>query len=129
MRTRLIELGTLKRASDPEPDLVAELFRANASKMCCPDCNRKLVVGRTYSEDDVDWGDERKCEACGKPISPARIEALPNALRCAVCQEKLDRGEAVGEADYCDYCGGIMVLRLTAGRSAGYSMRCSDCGR
>ena len=31
------------------------------------------------------------CEACGKPISPERLEALPTARRCVPCQEKLEK--------------------------------------
>lgn len=27
-----------------------------------------------------------KCEVCGKPIEPARLEALPHARRCMTCK-------------------------------------------
>lgn len=29
-----------------------------------------------------------KCEACGKPIEPARLEALPQARLCLACKAK-----------------------------------------
>lgn len=30
------------------------------------------------------------CEACGEPIDPARLEALPHALYCLDCQRRLE---------------------------------------
>lgn len=33
------------------------------------------------------------CVDCQRPISPRRLEAVPEAARCAPCQEKLERGE------------------------------------
>jgi len=37
------------------------------------------------------------CENCGRPISIARLEAIPYAPRCAECQTKVDRGETEEE--------------------------------
>ncbi|MSP14228.1 MAG: hypothetical protein EXR62_14890 [Chloroflexi bacterium] len=31
------------------------------------------------------------CERCGKPIDPARLEALPEASLCFVCKVELER--------------------------------------
>jgi DnaK suppressor protein len=33
------------------------------------------------------------CEQCGNPINERRLEAVPWARNCIVCQEKLERGE------------------------------------
>lgn len=35
--------------------------------------------------DRVDAGTYGTCESCGRPIAPARLEALPAARRCIVC--------------------------------------------
>jgi phage/conjugal plasmid C-4 type zinc finger TraR family protein len=32
------------------------------------------------------------CEACDRPIPPARRAALPGVARCTECQEALERG-------------------------------------
>jgi DnaK suppressor protein len=34
-----------------------------------------------------------ECEVCGTPINERRLEAVPWATHCIVCQEKLERGE------------------------------------
>ncbi len=39
------------------------------------------IAGGTYGE----------CEACGAPIAPARLKALPWARFCLACQEKQSR--------------------------------------
>ncbi len=33
-----------------------------------------------------------RCLRCGKPIAPARLEALPWAAHCIACRSELDRG-------------------------------------
>lgn len=39
-----------------------------------------------------EWGmsSERLCEVCGEPIPAKRLEAVPNARRCVVCQSQND---------------------------------------
>ncbi len=44
----------------------------------------------------VDWGSYGNCEACGKPIGEARLEALPTARYCIEDQSKQDRGRRNG---------------------------------
>jgi RNA polymerase-binding transcription factor len=36
------------------------------------------------------------CETCGERISLRRLSALPDAVTCLPCQERLERGEAKG---------------------------------
>ncbi len=36
------------------------------------------------------------CAACGGPIPPARLRALPFAVRCLPCQERLENGRMGG---------------------------------
>ena len=40
----------------------------------------------------IDAGTFGTCLRCGKPIAPARLEALPWAAHCVDCQAILDRG-------------------------------------
>jgi RNA polymerase-binding transcription factor DksA len=42
----------------------------------------------------VEWhenGHRGLCEDCRRPIDPARLEAIPCATRCVLCQEKWER--------------------------------------
>ena len=39
----------------------------------------------------LDDGTYGTCQRCGKPISPARLEALPWAAHCIECQASIDR--------------------------------------
>jgi DnaK suppressor protein len=44
----------------------------------------------------VDSGSYGNCEACGKPIGEARLEAIPTARYCIEDQSKQDRGRRNG---------------------------------
>jgi DnaK suppressor protein len=44
----------------------------------------------------VDLGSYGQCEACGQPISEARLEAIPTARFCIDDQSKHDRGRRNG---------------------------------
>jgi RNA polymerase-binding protein DksA len=39
----------------------------------------------------IDAGTYGECARCGNPISPARLRALPTAVHCIRCAEKLGR--------------------------------------
>ncbi|MBK8097513.1 MAG: TraR/DksA family transcriptional regulator [Planctomycetes bacterium] len=39
----------------------------------------------------LDAGTYGRCDACGKPIAPARLEALPWATRCIGCAAAAER--------------------------------------
>ncbi len=41
----------------------------------------------------LDEGTFGRCTRCGRPIAPARLEALPWAAHCIECQTALDRGQ------------------------------------
>ncbi len=126
MKASLLRAGMLKRAMDPEPALVFELFKQSASKLTCPECDAELTTHAVY---EANWGDAPKCEGCDEPIAAARLAAVPGALLCAACQQKVDRGEAVGPAEYCEHCGGIMVLRRTTKSIRRFVEVCSSCGK
>jgi hypothetical protein len=126
MKTSLQRIGMLRRAMDPEPSLVVELFRRAADKLTCPECDSALTV---RDIDDADWGAAPNCEGCEQPIPAARLAALPGATLCAACQQKVDRGEPVGQPDYCEHCGGIMVLKRTTKGIRRFVEVCSSCGK
>lgn len=41
----------------------------------------------------IDGGSYGRCETCGGEISPARLDALPYAIRCLPCAEKAEQAE------------------------------------
>lgn len=40
----------------------------------------------------LDHGDYGRCEGCGQPIHPRRLQARPHARLCIDCQAKQERG-------------------------------------
>jgi len=126
MRAWLHSVGMLRRATDSPPDLIVELFRNSRERFACPECDAVPLIEQPG---EADWPASRTCEVCGEPIPSARLTALPSATTCAACQERIDRGEPVGEVEYCPRCGGMLVMRQAGGGGARYVMRCSDCGR
>lgn len=43
----------------------------------------------------MDEGTYGVCEDCGERIAPKRLEALPHAIRCISCEEKLQTGSDI----------------------------------
>lgn len=41
-------------------------------------------------------GSYGRCDECGKPIPPARLQALPGVATCVRCQEEVERLAATG---------------------------------
>jgi len=42
------------------------------------------------AEEKIRHGTYGRCDACGQPIAPARLQAIPEAIRCVACA---DQGE------------------------------------
>jgi len=40
----------------------------------------------------IEDGTYGTCVECGKPIGQARLKAIPEAVTCVTCQEKIERG-------------------------------------
>lgn len=123
---RLIAARKLKPASELNLAMLAELFLALAERLPCPECGHVGLLIKRRSDLDGDWPCARSCTTCGKAIPNERLELYPNATLCAICQGKIDRGEPVGQSEYCPRCGSPMQLRLA--RSGGvtrYEMTCS----
>lgn len=127
MTRRLIAARRLKRTSELSLDMLAELFRGSAGSLICPDCGHTGLTLRSRSDLDEDWPGGRPCTVCGMLIPEERLELYPEATLCAACQGKIDRGETVGDMDYCPRCGAPMQLRQS--RSGGitrYEMACTN---
>ena len=126
---RLQSAGLLRRNSDATPEELIELLRAVAGRLACPDCAHQGLLTKVFTEDEDEWPEARCCEVCNRPIPAERLEAIPNATRCAACQSGIERGTAPAEVEYCRRCGSPMTLRQT--RSAGitrYVMACTAPG-
>jgi hypothetical protein len=44
----------------------------------------------------------RACSACGKGIAPARLEAIPDAVRCVECQRGREAAGEGGRVEWAD---------------------------
>jgi DnaK suppressor protein len=44
-------------------------------------------------------GDYGLCEACGDPIAPARLRAIPEVTTCVACQDAVERGARVAASE------------------------------
>jgi hypothetical protein len=118
VRLRLV--GMLRRDKDPDEQSVAVLFVEAAQQMTCRLCKEKQLFARpsTDSEggDPDDWQAAVLCAICREPIAPERLEAIPNAKRCAACQVKTESGALSDiEPDYCPHCGALVEVRVSRG--------------
>ncbi len=122
-----------RRDTEPDPELIAELFRSAAGRFECPDCQAKGLIVRASQveaeeQDDEAWGMARICQSCRRPIPRERLEVFPDTRLCVACQSKDDRKEQGGEVEYCPRCGSVMSLRQTSGAGlTRYKMTCPTC--
>ena len=127
---RLLVAGKLRRGSQPEWEILVELFRAAAQSFGCDDCGAEgMIVGPADDgEDDGDWGGGKNCEACGRPIASERLQALPATTLCTDCASKEEAGESLEPREFCPRCGAVMTLRQrTTGGLTRYQMICPGC--
>ena len=121
---RLRVLGLLRRSPHPPPELVSELLRVNIHRLRCDACREPglaLVTGdgsprsklARVDDDEGDWQQAVLCQVCHEPIPPERLEVLPNATRCAVCQTLADRGGEPAPVEYCPKCGALLEMRVS----------------
>jgi RNA polymerase-binding protein DksA len=50
---------------------------------------RQEMAGIEHALQKIEAGTYGLCDSCGKPIAPARLEALPAAALCLACKENL----------------------------------------
>ncbi len=128
MAKRLRASGKLRRDAKPDSQLVLELFLQELASESCTQCGCRSFTVSDYEMDENDWGDPILCEVCKKEVPPERLEIFPNEKRCAACKGKPAVDEE--QPEFCDSCGGLMVLRQRGGAGiTAYAMVCSDCGR
>jgi len=57
--------------------------------------SREVLVMRlkalARSEEKIREGTYGRCDACGQPIPPARLQAVPEATRCLPCARELEQ--------------------------------------
>jgi hypothetical protein len=112
MVRRLTAARKLRANRMPELEILYELFRAAAATMRCPQCGQ-VGLGVSNSLDDARaWPDAPRCIACGKPMSPERLEAIPDARLCAACQGLKEGGRAREETQFCPRCGAPLEVRI-----------------
>lgn len=114
----------LRADSEPELEIMVELLPAAAPRLACPQCGQ-LGLTASPAADDAEWPEPALCESCSKPIPPERLEAVPDATLCAVCQEQEELGQAETDTEYCPKCGAPMEVRLS--RSPGLARYVSVC--
>lgn len=109
----------------PDLGVLYELFRTSAAAFACPKCGAAGLDVREGS-DESDWPGPTPCAACGKPIAPERLEALPGVRLCAACQGAGERGRRPAERDLCTRCGAPLEVRVVRrGGSTRYVLGCS----
>lgn len=61
---------------------------------------RELLVARvkalSRAEEKVKEGTYGLCDSCGNPIPVGRLQAVPGAVHCVRCAERLERDDAAG---------------------------------
>ena len=61
---------------------------------------RELLVARlktlSRAEEKVREGTYGSCDSCGKQIPAGRLRAVPGAVQCVRCAERLERDDAAG---------------------------------
>ena len=127
MLARLRSISVLRREAKPEADLLIELFRCSVGKFTCHACDAVGLTARV--PDPLEWNATHKCIDCSAPIPKERLEIVPNAQRCVICETKShsDSNEA---REFCNNCGEVLILRLRPGAGiAKYEMSCPKCRR
>ncbi|HEV3007015.1 MAG TPA: TraR/DksA C4-type zinc finger protein [Pirellulales bacterium] len=106
--------GRLRCHSEATPDELRELALALAPKSECPNCGGVGLIAKPV-DDEADWPQARRCDACGKPIAAERLEVFPDATLCAPCQQGEERGEQDATGEFCPKCGWPMVVKPSRG--------------
>ncbi len=111
MADRLRKAGKLRAGRRPELGILYELFRGAAEGWACRQCG-KVGLAVADASDEAQWPGPVPCAACGKPIPPERLEAVPGARLCAACQREGELGRPMQERDHCPRCGAPLEVRV-----------------
>jgi RNA polymerase-binding transcription factor DksA len=107
LRGRLLDLAQL------EEDRVEHVATMGPEALAAYDLGVRDAVRDALAK--LESGTYGNCEACHRPIPPARLEAVPYARRCRSCQERME--------DDWDQVRGLFghVVRTQGGEPQGYS--------
>lgn len=124
----LQSVGMAKVHRPPEEELLPALLEAGCKRFSCPSCQEVgLELLPCDDLDEAEWEISVLCEACGKPIPPERLEAIPGVKLCVACQTAEEDGTAEVEPEYCPTCGTPMVWRQsTSSGITRYQLVCGD---
>ena len=124
---RLRDAGFLKRNPHPTRDELRELVVGVADRLICPQCGQRGLTVRKSPEPEGDWQAAPRCQQCGQPIDPERLEIFPNTRTCVHCQRSSDRGTSSDQPEYCPRCGSLMEVRQTRGAGiTRYALVCTS---
>ncbi len=131
----LQKAGHLRRVSDPESPLIDELFRHQLQNIACPECQQRplqakpVAMRSTQDNDWSDWGMNRLCGQCRKPIPQERLEAIPEAKLCFECQTAETCAAACTSLSdtSCPRCGAWMRYATQTIGSTSYRLVCPNC--
>ena len=120
----LTRCGMLRRAKQPDPELIWEIFPSGLARMRCPDCGQQALTAVPL--EDESWPEARRCVTCSSPIPPERLAAIPNTEMCVACQAASDQGESDEPQEFCPKCGAPLVVRLAGGAGISrYRLQCT----
>ena len=83
--------GWLKGSLEEELQMAQDLEEEN-TWLAVSQCGRELHDQAVEAFRRLGEGRYGTCASCGEPIPPARLSALPFALRCLPCQERFEAG-------------------------------------
>ena len=92
VRSALADAGS---EAEGEPDLGDRALSTTSQEILFQLSGEERAVLRLVDEAlaRIEDGTYGTCVHCGRPIQPARLEAVPWARHCIECQELQDRGE------------------------------------
>jgi RNA polymerase-binding transcription factor DksA len=83
----LLDSGAMAAHQADDADAVSEFERNQAIIANSRDMLERVNAALAR----VDAGTYGKCARCGKPIEPRRLEALPYATLCVICEAAVER--------------------------------------
>jgi len=125
---RLLAAGLLRSHSEATPDELRELALALAGKLPCSSCGQVGLKASVLADDTQGWLEARRCEDCGNPIDPDRLEVFPDAKLCASCKREDERHVTPPTGEFCPRCGSPMVVQSSTGQGVHrYILVCPPC--
>jgi len=96
LRTMLRQRGSLlqeapgPRSASTDPVDVAQDLEEETTSLAVLERDRELRAEAEEAFYRLVEGQYGYCTSCAKPIPPARLRAVPCAVRCLVCQERFE---------------------------------------